>query len=374
MKTSYNIALIGTGYIGKTHALAYQAVNSVFPDTPKLVKALVVDINEAAGRRFADQFGFQSFSTDWKDAINNPHIDIVSIATPNFLHKEMAIEALRAGKHVYCEKPLAVSIRDAEEMADAAITSKGLTLVGYNYLCNPILQHAAQLIQSGKIGKPLFFRGVNDEDYMADASVPHSWRCERKLAGPGTLGDLATHLISLSEFMVGEVASVSGHLYTAHSMRPDPNDKSSSKPVENDDVVSMVVEYANGAHGELSSSRIAWGRKNRLAFEIHGDKGSILFDQERLNEIELYCATDDAANQGFQKILAGPAHPAYSAFIQSTGHQLGFNDLKVIEVRNLLDGIAHGKPLYPSFADAIRVERVISSVLQSADTDKRVGV
>src|SRR5690606_31560340 len=151
--------------------------------------------NEDAGRTFASQFGFESFSTNWQDAITRDDIDIVAIATPNHLHAEMAIAALEAGKHVYCEKPLAVKVEDAAAMAAAAAIYPGRTLVGYNYLCNPVVHLAKQLISEGRIGKPLFFRGVNDEDYMADPQTPHSWRCERHKAGPGTLGDLATHLI-----------------------------------------------------------------------------------------------------------------------------------------------------------------------------------
>ena len=349
-------------------------MNAVFPDVPGLVKALVVDINETAGRAFANQFGFADFSADWRDAVYDPQIDIVAIATPNHLHKEMAIEALKAGKHVYCEKPLAVTLADAEEMAEAARNSASHTLVGYNYLCNPVLQLARELIVSGKIGKPLFFRGVNDEDYMADPSTPHSWRCERAKAGPGTLGDLATHLISMSEFLMGEASHVSGRLFTAHPKRPAMDVPQEMREVENDDIVSIMVDYESGARGELSSSRIAWGRKNRLAWEIHGEKGTILFDQERLNELEVYFSDDNGETQGFRKILAGPAHDDYSAFIQSTGHQLGFNDLKVIEVRNLLKAISTAHPAYPSFADAVRVERIISAVLDAGAKEAKVAV
>nr|WP_321510321.1 Gfo/Idh/MocA family oxidoreductase [uncultured Hyphomonas sp.] len=363
MKQKYRIALIGTGYIGKTHALAYRSVNAVFPDLPELVADLVVDIDETAGRAFAAQFGFARFSTDWHDAVSDPEIDIIAIATPNHLHKDMAIEALRAGKHVYCEKPLAVTIEDSEAMAEAARNASGQTLVGYNYLCNPALQLARKMIESGRIGRPLFFRGVNDEDYMADPMTPHSWRCERAKAGAGTLGDLATHLISLSQFLMGDITHVSGRTYTAHARRPVADEPEVFRAVENDDVVSMQVEFEGGARGELSSSRIAWGRKNRLALEIHGERGTILFDQERLNELEVYFSSDDSEGQGFRKILIGPTHPPYGAFVQSTGHQLGFNDLKVIEVQNLIEGIRGGKPTYPSFEDALKVEQVIARAL-----------
>jgi len=366
MVRDYRIALIGTGYIGKTHALAYNSVNVVFPDAPRLVRRLVVDINEQAGRAFAAQFGFEQFSTDWRQAVTDPEIDIVAIATPNYLHRDMAIEALKAGKHVYCEKPLAVTLEDAEAMAAAARASGGRTPVGYNYLCNPALRHAKKLIADGAIGRPLFVRGGDDEDYMADPCVPHSWRCERAKAGAGTLGDLAAHLISLAQFLMGDITDISGRLYTAHPRRPLASDPRESLPVENDDVASMMVTFENGALGELSSSRIAWGRKNRLAVEVHGERGTILFDQERLNELEIYTAGHGGEPTGFQRILSGPALPPYGAFIQSSGHQLGFNDLKVIEVRNLLASIVSGEPAYPAFEDALKVERVIDRAMRSA--------
>lgn len=371
MTKAYKIALIGTGYIGKTHALAYGSINRIFPDAPQLTQELVVDINERAGLAFAKQFGFARFSTNWRDAVGDPEIDIVAIATPNFLHKEMAVEAIRAGKHVYCEKPLAVTLEDAEAMAAAARESGVQTLVGYNYLCNPALQLAKQLISEGQIGRPIFLRGVNDEDYMADPLVPHSWRCERAKAGAGTLGDLAAHLISLSQFLMGDITSASGRVYTAYEKRPAADGSGKMHAVENDDVVSMMVEFADGARGELSSSRVAWGRKNRLAVEVHGEQGAIIFDQERLNELEIYFKSEDGRTAGFRKILSGPEHEPYGAFVQSAGHQLGFNDLKVIEVRNLLAAISGKKAAHPSFEDALTVERVIDRVLRSASADSK---
>lgn len=365
----FKIALIGTGYIGRTHGLAYNNVNRVFPDTPPLKCQLVVDNNESAAKKFAQEFGFENFSTDWKDATDSDDVDIVAIAAPNFLHKEIAVRALENGKHVYCEKPLSTNIEDAELMLTAANMSKGKTLAGYNYICNPIVQLAARLLKEGEIGRPYFFRGVNDEDYMADPNLPFTWRCEKEKAGFGVLGDLKTHLINLAQYLMGDITEVTGQIFTAHEFRR-PENSNAKRRVENEDIASSIVTFRNGAKGELSSSRSAWGRKNRLAFEIHGDNGMISFDQEKMNEIEVYKNDGPEHLRGFRRVLASPSHEPYSAFIQSAGHQLGFNDLKTIEIRNLLQGLVGDLPLYPTFTDAIKTERVIDAVLQSAQSGR----
>ncbi|PCI44619.1 MAG: myo-inositol 2-dehydrogenase [Alphaproteobacteria bacterium] len=372
MTESFGIALIGTGYMGKCHALAYNAVNGVFSDCPKLRLEMLCDINSDAGRQFAEAFGFKQFSTEWRDALTNPAVDIISITTPNGLHKEMALAALAAGKHVYCEKPLALTLADAGIMAVAARKSGLKTLVGYNYLYNPAILNAARLIKEGAIGRVYFFRGVNDEDYMADPALPHSWRCEVKKAGTGTLGDLAVHLVSLAHLLMGNITQLTAQTYIAHKNRLLEDHPDKTGTVDNEDIASAFVSFESGARGELSSSRSAWGRKNHLTFEIHGDAGMITFDQERMNELRLYSSHDKPEDQGFRIILTGPEHPPYASFIASRGHQLGFNDLKTMEVANLLRGLAGRDELYPDFDDALRIERVIHGMVRSSETGSSI--
>jgi len=212
--SEFRIALIGTGYIGQTHALAYNSVNRIFPEPPLLVGDFIVDVSIDAASKAAKKFDFKRSSDNWRDAVNDDRIDIIAIAAPNFLHKEIAIAALNKGKHVYCEKPLSITLNDAQQMADvAAGASKSRTMVGYNYVCNPIIEFCRSLIEEGHIGRPYFFRGVNDEDYMADSGIPYSWRCERNQAGSGVLADLGTHLIHMAEFLLGDIVDVMGKTF-----------------------------------------------------------------------------------------------------------------------------------------------------------------
>lgn len=332
-----------------------------------------MDVDKDVAKSFAEDFNFLRSSVNWQDAVKGENIDVVAIAAPNLLHKDIAIAALENGKHVYCEKPLSTNLQDAELMAEAATKHNRGTLVGYNYLCNPMLELSSRLIKEGHIGRPYFFRGVNDEDYMADPNIPYSWRCEKEKAGPGVLGDLATHLINLAEFLMGDIIEVVGKTFIANSERTVPGTLE-VKSVENEDIASSIVTFVNGARGEISSSRTAWGRKNRLSFEIHGDAGMITFDQERMNEIKLYKHEYGSRQNGFKTIMAGPDHLPYDAFVQSAGHQIGFNDLKTIEVRNLLLGLTGQTKLYPTFSDALKTERVIDALLRSAEQNRAVSV
>ncbi len=358
------IGLIGTGFMGKAHALAYGAVKAVFGDvpTPRLEVLCDTPLEQAQG--FAEQFGFARATDDWQSLITDPNVDIVSITTPNKLHREMAVAALGAGKHVHCEKPMALTLAGAQEMVEAAAIGNLKTIVGYNYLHNPAFIHAQKLVQDGAIGRIVHFRGLVDEDYQADPHIPWSWRATRANAGLGTLGDLGCHLVSLAIGLVGPIQSLVADTQTVHATRPTADGKS-SKPVENEDIASALLRFENGVSGVISSSRSAWGRKCYLAFEIHGDKGMIRFDQERMNELELYQNKGPKSQQGFTKILTGPEHPPYAKFCPAPGHQLGFNDQKTIEAHALLTAIDNDLPAFPGFADAYEIEKTIHAIARS---------
>ena len=359
------IGLIGTGFMGKSHALAYRAVGAVFSDVPHPRLSVLCDVPEDAAKSFARQFGFARATSEWRDLVTSDDVDVVAITTPNGLHKEIALAAIAAGKAVYCEKPLALTLANAEEMAAAAATAGVPTLVGYNYLKNPAVTHAKALIARGVIGRVIHFRGVVDEDYMADPSLPWSWRCRSVDAGLGTLGDLGCHLVSIAQHLVGPITSLIADQDTPHATRPLP-DGSGTRPVENEDISTALVRFASGVGGSLSTSRVAWGRKGKLAWEVHGDAGMIAFDQERMNELHVFEAGPDKAMHGFRTILSGPAHPPYGEFVPAPGHGLSFNDQKTIEVANLLRGLQGTESLYPSFADALTIERVIHAIDRSA--------
>lgn len=364
---SVGIGLIGTGFMGKCHALAYRAVRAVFGDVPAPRLELLCDTPAETARAMAGQFGFARATDDWRALVADPAVDIVSITTPNRLHHEMALAAIAAGKHVWCEKPMALTLDDARAMRDAAQARGVRTLVGYNYVRNPALVHARHLIETGAIGRPVHFRGVVDEDYQADGAAPWTWRCLKAEAGLGALGDLGCHLVSIATMLMGPVASLAADLQAVHETRPKP-DGSGRGPVENEDVATALVHFASGARGSLSTSRVAWGRKNRIAVEIHGERGTILFDQERMNELQVFARDTDAATQGFRTVLTGPAHKPYGAFVPAAGHGLGFNDLKVIEAAELLRGIRDGGPLWPDFDAAFAIEQVIHGMALAAGT------
>jgi predicted dehydrogenase len=369
------IGLIGTGFMGKCHALALAAVHRVFGDVPAPRLALLCDTPRDRAVTMAAQFGFARATDDWRALVADPAVDLVSITTPNRLHREMALAAIAAGKHVWCEKPLALSLAEAEEMAEAADRAGVTTMVGYNYVRNPAFTHARRLVEDGVIGRPIHFRGFVDEDYQADPELPWTWRARIEDAGLGALGDLGCHLVSMACGLVGPIESLVADLATVHETRPMPDGGGGGRGrVENEDIASALVRFDNGVHGVLSTSRSAWGRKNRLGWELHGTRGMLAFEQERMNELHLFVNDGPAATQGFRTILTGPAHPPYAAFVPAPGHQLGFNDLKVIEAAALLRALAAGERPYPDFRHALDFERVIHAFAASARTGARVAI
>lgn len=365
------VGLIGTGFMGKAHALAWRNARAVMGDLPQADLVVLCDTPRDKAAAHADQFGFARATDDWRALMADPAVTAVSITTPNRLHHDMAIAALAAGKHVWCEKPLALTMAQAEAMEAAARASGKVTLVGYNYLRNPAVTHAARLVAGGAIGRPVQFRGWVEEDYQADPDLPWSWRATLTEAGLGALGDLGCHLVSLTRLVMGPIASLVADMQVIHETRPLP-DGSGRARVENEDAASVLLRFANGAQGTMAISRSAWGRKSRLGFEVHGTSGMIAFEQERMNELQLYQNTGPMAEQGFKTILTGPAHPPFGAFVPAPGHQLGFNDLKVIECAAFLRAIAGGQKALPDFTDALVIERIIHAMADSAREGRRV--
>ncbi|MFC8751895.1 Gfo/Idh/MocA family protein [Pseudomonas oryzihabitans] len=362
------IGLIGTGFMGHAHAQAFHHAASSFslPVRPRLVALADADPERAA--RCADTWGFVR-SCDWERLIADPQVELVAITTPNLLHAPMALAALAAGKAVYCEKPLAVSLEEATRMRDAARQAGVVNRVGYNYLQNPMLKQARELIQSGELGEIVSFSGEFSEDFMGDPQGPFTWRCETRQAG-GALADLGSHILSLARFLLGPVAALCADLHTAHGQRPH---QGGTRTVEIDDQAHLLLRFANGARGTLTTSWLKHGRKNRLAFEVCGTRGTLSFDQERLNELRLYQVGDRPGLAGFRTLLAGPHLPDYAAFCPAPGHQLGYNELKTLEVRSLLEALG-GNPDHTGvdFQEAWEVERLAQAARQSAQEERWV--
>jgi predicted dehydrogenase len=366
MTDRIGIGVIGTGFMGGCHAFAWHSVRALFDDvaTPDLVT--ICDNNAQAAAAARESFGFRRAMSDWHALIADPDIAVVSITLPNAMHAEVAIAALRAGKHVWCEKPMALTLADAEAMAQAASTAPGKTALGYNYLRNPSVSHAVRLITAGAIGRVVHIQGEMHEDYAANPALPWSWRYRRADAGLGVLADLMVHLVSMTSVLAGPIARVTGDLATVHRSRPMPDAPGESGDVDNEDIATALVRFANGATGTLSASRVAWGRKNRLRWEVHGTAGTLVFDQERMNELLLYQADGPAPERGFRTILSGPEHPPYDRLCPEPGHQIGFNELKIIEAAELLRAIAGLGPPPTSFQEGLHIECVIHAIAKSA--------
>ncbi|HHG8775464.1 TPA: Gfo/Idh/MocA family protein [Raoultella planticola] len=360
------VGLIGTGYIGRCHAIAYAQAPTVFQLKGKLVKEMVAEINEDLARQKAQDFGFNRYTGDWQTLCQDPNIDVVDICAPNYLHKTIALEAIKHGKHVYSEKPLALTASDAREMVAAAELAGVKTLVGFNYMKNPAAQLAKQIIDRGEIGDIVHFYGTHNEDYLANPHTPIDWHCVKELAGLGALGDLAAHIVNMAHYLVGGIKEVSGDMATVIPVRPDPRDPQTMRSVENEDQASALVRFESGAMGVIETSRIACGRKMGLTFVVTGTRGTISYTQERMAELNVYRHDDDRSRQGFKTILMGPEHPNYSAFCVSAGHGFGFNDQKTVEIGELINGIAADEPLWPDFKEGLRVSQVLEAIASSA--------
>lgn len=363
------IGLIGTGFMGRAHALAFNNARVVFELPVTLRLAALADADTERARRCAADWGFAQAHDSWQQLIDNPEVDVVAITTPNHLHYPMAMAALAAGKAVYCEKPLAVSLEQAQAMRDAAGQAGVVTRVGYNYQHNPMIGLARQLIARGELGELISFQGEFSEDFMADAASPFSWRCEVGHAG-GALADLGSHLLSMARFLMGDVHSVSADTHTVHRHRPASAGNTELRQIAVDDQVHALLRFANGARGTVSSSCLKQGYKNHLSFEISGTQGTLAFDQERLNELRLFRAGQD----GFQRLLAGPALPGYAAFSPAAGHQLGYNELKTLEVQELIMALASQGADGTDFEAAWQTERLATAIRVAAQEQRWVSL
>ena len=361
-KPKRRLGLIGTGFMGRAHAFGFTNACRIFDLPIEAELHSVADINTANAEALARAFGFAKHTADWTDIIADAEIDIVSITAPNALHKEMALAAIAAGKHVYCEKPLAPLATDAKEMADAAKAAKIKTQVGFNYLCNPMLKLARDMIADGALGEIRSYRGLHAEDFMADPKGTATFRIDPK--GGGALADLGSHALATAEFLLGGISAVMGDLATHHSTRTDA--KGTTHKIQVDDIGRAFLRFENGASGSIEGNWIATGRKMQHDFEVYGSKGALSFSQERLNELHFFTFDDRAGQQGFRKIEAAPEHTPYGLFCPAPGHQLGFNDLKAIEVAEYLSAINGDAPEPFNFRAGLRIQTLVEKIQQSA--------
>ncbi|MGQ0567085.1 MAG: Gfo/Idh/MocA family protein [Gemmobacter sp.] len=355
------IGLVGGGYMGKAHAVALSAVGAVFDTALRPRLEVIAATSQASAERYARAYGFARAATDWRDLVADPRVQAVVIASPQATHRAIAEAAFAAGKPVFCEKPLGVSVEDARAMVAAAEGARLPNMIGFNYVRTPATRFVRDLLAEGVIGTPTWFRAEHSEDFLADPDLPANWRTTGR--ANGAMGDLSPHILNCALALMGPVAEVSARIETVHTTRPGP---AGPVAVGNDDQGQMMLRFASGVMGHIWVSRVASGRKMGYAYDIYGTRGAIRFDQEDQNSVWLYRAEGPEAQRGFTRILTGPAHPDYAAFCQGPGHGTGYQDQIIIEARDFLQAIATGTPVWPTFRDGLAVSLIIDTAFRSS--------
>lgn len=369
------IGLVGAGWMGKAHTNAFLNALMLFgPQAGKPVFEVVADVNIEAAKTACEKLGFARWVNNWQEVVTDPNVDVIDIATPNAFHYEVAKVALENGKHVYCEKPLTLSAEESKTLAELAKQKGVVNYVGYNNVMNPANAYIKELVSSGKLGKIMRFSGTYDQDGLLDPTLPITWRHINKHSGSGALGDLGSHLLSVSQFILGDISRVNALSKIVIPQRPVQAGSTELADVENDDLITILAEYKNGAVGTIGASRVATGRKNYLTFEIQGTKGSVFYSLERMNEVNVYFESDDSADRGFRTVFLGPDHKGYSAFYPASGIAIGYNDMKVLEVHELLAAISEGRPYACDFEFGWKIDEIVSAVLKSASEQSWVDV
>ncbi|MBY0402150.1 Gfo/Idh/MocA family oxidoreductase [Myxococcota bacterium] len=357
------IAMIGHQFMGRAHANAWRQAGHFFELPARPILKVVCGRDAAAVAKAADRLGFAAHSTSWQEVVRRDDVDVVDICTPGDSHREIALAAAAAGKAILCEKPLANTLTEAEQMLAAVRSAGVLHMLCHNYRRAPAVLLAKRLIDEGRLGRLHHFRGTYLQDWIVDPAFPRVWRLERARAGSGALGDIASHSLDLARFLVGEIREVSGLLETFVRERPT-EDGAGRAPVDVDDAALALLRFENGAIGSVEGSRFAPGRKNFNRFEINGSRGSLVFDLERMNELELY--EEGGPESGFRTILAtDPSH----AFVEAwwpPGHVLGWEHTFTHTIVDFVRAFAGGGRVRPDFEDGVCNQRLLDAIERSA--------
>ena len=376
-KRVLNIGLIGYQFMGKAHSNAYRQANHFFDLPADINMHTICGRNESAVTQAAKTLGWKNVETDWRKVIANPEIDVIDISTPGNLHAEIAIAAAKAGKAVWCEKPIGNTLSEAKAMMDAVLEAKVAHAVFHNYRKAPAVALAKRMIMEGKLGTIYHFRAVYLQDWIADPNFPLVWRLQKEVAGSGTHGDINAHIIDLGRHLVGEFDEVCGLLHTFIKQRPlageiDANlgAKASQEmgEVTVDDAAMFLAKFKNGALGTFEATRFAVGRKNKNSFEINGSKGSIVFNLEKMNELEYYNNDDPADLQGFRLIQATDGNHPYAGHYWPVGHIIGYEHTFVNLVADAVTNMVEGKPISPDMVDGYENQRVLDAVERSHES------
>ncbi|WP_345961745.1 Gfo/Idh/MocA family oxidoreductase [Streptomyces sp. BRB040] len=376
MVDALGVAVVGFGWMGRVHTQAYARVRHHYPHLP-LRPELVAVAEEVPGRaeEAAERFGFASATRDWREVAADPRVHAVSITAPNFLHREIAVAMAGAGKHIWIEKPVGLTARDARAVADAVAGAGVQGSVGFNYRNAPAVEAARDLIAAGEIGTVTHVRIRLFSDYAAHPEGALTWRFERERGGSGVLGDLASHGADLARFLLGEIASLTADtaVFLPERARPTAATAGHSRAaggepgaVENEDYVSCLLRFASGARGVLEACRVSVGEQNNYGFEVHGTTGAVYWDFRRMNELGVSQGTS-YQDQPVSTVHVGPGHGEFAAFQPGAANAMGYDDLKVVEAHRFLRSIAEGTPYGATLTDAVHSAAVLDAMTRSAE-------
>ena len=382
MKT-LNIAIIGYKFMGKAHSNAWLQAQRFFDLPAKVVLKVACGRHEASVREFADNWGWEEIETDWRKVVARPDIDVIDISLPQHLHYEVALEAAKHGKHIFCEKPMCFTLAQAREMLVAAEQSGIVHYLNHNYRRTPAVLLARQLIEQGKIGRIFHWRGAYLQDWIVDPQFTPTWQFQKETPKTSPPWDLKFNKVDLARFLVGEIRSVSCLTTNFIKQRPLPGEGAATfsagtgeskemGEVSVEDAALMMVEFENGAIGSFEASRFASGRKNHHTFEIYGSKGSLCFDLERMNELQFFSREDPAGTQGFQTILVTESTHPYISHWWPPGHIIGYEHAFVHAVADFVSAIDSGSGIRPDFEDGMKCIAVLEAGLQAAKEGTKV--
>jgi predicted dehydrogenase len=382
-KKQLNIGLIGYQFMGKAHSNAYRQVGRFFDLPYEVNMHTLCGRNAEAVTKAAENFGWANVETDWRKVVNNPEIDVIDVSTPGNTHAEIAIAAAEAGKAVFCEKPIGNTLEEAQRMLDAVKKAGVPNAVFHNYRKAPAVALAKKLISEGRLGTLYHIRATYLQDRIADTNFPLVWRLQKEIAGSGTHGDINAHIIDLGRHLVGEFDEVNGYLHTFVKQRPlagEIDDKLGAKASDKmgevtvDDAAMFLAKFKNGALGTFEASRFAVGRKNYNRFEINGSKGSLVFNLERMNELEFYDNTTPTETAGFTLIQATAGEHPYAGRYWPAAHIIGYEHTFINLLADAFTNMAEGKPIEPDFVDGFENQRVLDAVERSSDTRSWVSL
>ncbi|MEC1525960.1 Gfo/Idh/MocA family oxidoreductase [Neobacillus niacini] len=366
------IGMVGYKFMGKAHSHAYRDLPLFFPDTVHPEMKVICGRDPEGVATAAKQFGWEEYTTDWRTLLDRDDIDLIDINAPSDVHKQITIAAALAGKHVFCEKPLALTLEDSREMLRVVEEAGVKHMVGFNYRFAPAVMLAKKLVDEGRLGKIYHFRAWFLQDWLVDENFPLAWRLQKEIAGSGSHGDLGAHLIDLAHYLIGDISEVIGMNETFIKERPIPthmtgltakgSDTNEKGEVTVDDATLFLARFANGTLGSFEATRFAAGHRCTNSFEINGSKGSVIFDFERMNELQVYFVDDKEDVQGFRRVLATDPPHAFAQNWWPPGHTIGYEHTFIHEVVELMESFRENRQPVPNFRDGVKCQEVLEAV------------